>query len=83
MDRVYRHNCKPPHFFLEKWVINPPFQFSYKPLGDPDPPIFNLGVAILLVRLFSKSHGFLAILTYSTSFVATRHHSLGDFLCGC
>ena len=39
--------------------MNPAFtltQLSYKPLGEPDPAIFNLGVAILLVRLFHKSY---------------------------
>ena len=30
-----------------------PFQLSYKPLGEPDPLIFNLGVAVLLVRFIS------------------------------
>ena len=36
---------------LSLCIINPLSQLSYKPLGEPDPAIFNLGVSILLVRL--------------------------------
>ena len=56
-------------------------QLSYKPLGEPDPAIFNLGVAILLVRLFHKSYRLRCIT--STSSPVARYHRLRDFLCGC
>ena len=59
VDRIHCHNSKPPRFLLWTLVMNTPFsliQLSYKPLGEPNPAIFNLGVAILLVRLFRKSY---------------------------
>ena len=59
VDRIHCHNSKSPHFLLSNLLMNSPFaliQLSYKPLGEPDPAIFYLGVAILLVRLFRKSY---------------------------
>ena len=59
VDRIHCHISKSPHFLLWTLVMNTPFsliQLSYKPLGEPNPAIFNLGVAILLVRLFRKSY---------------------------
>jgi len=40
---------------------------SYKPLGDPDPAIFNLGVAILLLLVIIVSATFYAVVDFHAS----------------
>ena len=50
VDRVHCHNSKSLHFLLSKWMINPPFQLSYRPLGDPDLPIFTVMWTIIWAR---------------------------------
>ena len=63
VDRIYCHISKSSHFLDECLWWMRPFQLSYKPLGEPDPRIFYLGVAVLLVCSFRIRIGFDASLT--------------------
>ena len=55
-------------------------QLSYEPLGEPNPAVFNLGVAVLLVRMHTRhglsctsssvTHSQLLVITVSATFYA-------------
>ena len=82
VDRIHSHSSMYPHFLLSEMLTNPPFQLSYKPLGEPDPLVFYLGVAVLLVRLFYKIvSSSLQYSLASTSSLVSRYLRLGNFLC--
>jgi sodium/potassium-transporting ATPase subunit alpha len=76
--------CLRTLFLLCMLVMYPPsalIQLSYKPLGEPHPAIINLGVAILLVRLFVNRMRRPLHHSLASSLVA-RCHCLRDFLRG-
>ena len=61
--------------------MNPPIQLSYKPLGEPNPLVFYLGVAVLLVRLFLDRMRTFQYSLASTTSLVSRHLRLGNLLC--
>jgi sodium/potassium-transporting ATPase subunit alpha len=76
VDCVYRHSRKINNpRVAQPFRADVPWKLSYKPLGEPNPAIFNLGVAILLVRFLTvfvldTNHLQVLVIVVSTTFYA-------------